>query len=93
MLHGKELIDVYEENEEISYWISGYDWAKVISYSDESACVYYVFDAEMGMTVSYICKDGVWTPEGNSIDAMRSLWSTGGNATETIWPYWYHGLF
>ncbi len=86
--HGEEVLEAYKSDEAISYWVSGYDWAKVVSCSDESACVYYVHKGDYGMTVTYKRVDGVWNPKDE-----RTLWSKHGSADERIWPYWYHGLF
>ena len=82
----KDVLDVYDAD--AAYWVDGYDFAKVLGYSDDEASVYYIREGEyatVGTVVTYVKLDGKWFTY--SCDPM---WSSEGNADRTPWPYWYH---
>lgn len=90
LIYGDEIIDKYKNKDEINYWIDGYDWAKIISYSEDSAVVYYINGnsvSKIGSIVQYVKNDELWLPK---YDYVETLWSTSGNASDIVWPYWHH---
>lgn len=92
ILHGDEVIGAFQRDSEVSYYINGYSWARVLSYNGEEAEVYYINEtdfAKYGSTVTYIKQNGEWQPKGGA----STEWSTAGNADETVWPYWYHCIY
>ena len=93
LAHGDEVVDAFNNTaSSASEWVSGYEWAKIVSYSADEAQVYYIntnesaADHKYGTLVTYVKQNDVWIQK----DAVRTLWSTYGNADEVIWPYWYH---
>jgi len=86
----KDVIDVYDAD--AAYFVDGYDFAKVLEYSDDEASVYYINqwknergEGSMGTVITYVKVDGNWVTY--SCDTM---WSSEGNADRTPWPYWHH---
>ena len=88
--HGEELIDAYKGYSEVEYWTDGYDWAKVIKYTENYAEVYYINEwdtGSYGRLIVYKFIDDKWIPQGG----CHIVWTrAGGNADSFVWPYWYH---
>ena len=86
--YGDDIIDEYKSNLDYSYWIDGYSFVKIISFSSSEAKVYYIND-NSGYIVRYMKINEHW--EAYMCDL---LWThNGGSADNSIWPYWYHNIF
>lgn len=78
--HGEELIDAFKGYSNVEYWVDGYDWAKVIKYTEDYAEVYYINEGKTGSYGSLIVYkfiDDEWVPQGG----CHIVWTNaGGNA-------------
>lgn len=85
LLHGNEFANAYKENSmlgDMAYW-------KVLDYSQNNARVYYVSSGLTdGDILCFTKENGKW--ESNK---WITVWSTSGNADNTIWPYWWHFFY
>ena len=50
----QEFESTVNTDDEVSYWVEGYDTAKVVSYSKDKAKVYFVKKDLMGTVISYV---------------------------------------
>lgn len=85
IMHGKEFETVYRDDT----MLSEIDYLKILSYSKNSAKVYYVSENRTGGDIlTFKLVDGKWTK-----CEWRTVWSTTGSASEVIWPYWWHFIY
>ena len=85
VMHGKEFETVYRDDT----MLSEIDYLKILSYSKNSAKVYYVSENRTGGDVlTFKLVNGKWTK-----CEWRTVWSTTGSASEVIWPYWWHFIY
>ena len=80
-LHGSEFDGLQGQTRmigDVDYW-------KVMSYSSESATVYYVKEDGGGSTVAFSKQGDAWV-----LDRWDTIWSRTGSADDFIWPYFYH---
>lgn len=74
--HGEELIDAFKGYSNVEYWVDGYDWAKVIKYTEDYAEVYYINEGKTGSYGSLIVYkfiDDEWVPQGG----CHIVWTNG----------------
>ena len=83
--YGNEFSEIYKSNTmlgDMEYW-------KVIDYSENQARVYYISNNySRGDILTFIKESGTWKCE-----SWNTVWSTTGNADNTIWPYWWHFFY
>lgn len=77
-----EFESTVNTDDEVSYWVEGYDTAKVLSYSKDKAKVYFVKKDLMGTVISYVKENGSWKVSG-----IETPWSVNGSADESVFPY------
>lgn len=77
--YGKEFQEAYQS----IGMIDNVKCLKVMKYSDNSAEVYYI--GSSGNLVNFVRKNNLW-----QVSSWNTVWSKNGNASEYIWPYFYH---
>ena len=84
-IYGSQFKDNYYEHT----MIGDIDYFRVLDYSEEEACVYYVSKGRAaGSTVTFLKTDGEW-----EFSKWNTVWSSSGSASEVVWPYWWHFIF
>lgn len=65
------------------------EWFKILSYNDKIAEIYYIEENFLsGNILTFKKVSGEW-----KYDSWDTLWSArGGNADNTVWPYFWHNL-
>ena len=79
--HYTEFSDAHYSNS----WISDATYFKVLRCDGETAEVYYVSD-ELGAVLAFRKEGSIWVETG-----WWAVWAAHGSASETVWPYWWHG--
>ena len=82
-----QYYDEFATAHESNAWISDATYFKVLQCDGNTAEVYYVSD-ELGAVLEFQNQNGVW---GET--AWCAVWAKHGSASDTIWPYWWHGIF
>ena len=84
-IYGNEFAEIYKENTmlgDMEYW-------KVLDWSESHARVYYVsINYSSASIVTFVKKNDLW-----KYDSWDVVWSTSGNADNTIFPYWWHFFY
>ncbi len=82
-----DFSEIYKQNAMLSE--TEMEYFKVLSYSDETADVYYVEkDMTAGIVLTFEKENGSWI-ETN----WHTVWAVSGSASETIYPYWWHFIY
>ena len=79
--HYSDFCTAHEDNA----WICDAAYFKVLRCDGNTAEVYYVSN-DLGAVLEFCKKDSIWEETG-----WRAVWATHGSASETVWPYWWHG--
>ena len=81
----------FDEDSMVISYIGDIDYIKLLEYSENKAKVYYVSDGKTFGTIHTFSKEnGEWCYD----DWYWAMWTTnGGNASEFVWPYWWHTLY
>lgn len=66
------------------------EYLKVITYTKDKAEVYYVAEEYSSGNVLIFRKNrnGQW-----DFDGWKTIWSSSGSASETLWPYFWHIIY
>ena len=83
-LHGNEFEGLYMQTSMISH--DDVDSLRVLSYSNNSARIYYV-GVTSGNVLEFSRNDDAW-----ELVSWNTMWSSDGSAGEFIWPYFYHSV-
>lgn len=63
----------------------GFDFERIMSYSETEIKTYFMEDYEIGGVITYrLNSDGTWDFHDDV------TWSHSGTADDYVWPYWYH---
>ena len=82
-----DFSEVYKQNSMLSE--TEMEYFKVLSVRREIADVYYVEkDMTAGIVLTFEKQNGSWV-ETN----WNTIWAVSGNASETIYPYWWHFIY
>lgn len=76
--YGQKFSELYE----LTNMIDKIDYLKVIEYSGDSACVYYVTKYSFGNMITFVNHDNNW-----DMANWETIWSKSGSADGFIWPY------
>ena len=83
----KSYCDAFATEHQSNEWISDATYFKVLKCDGETSEVYYVSD-ELGAVLEFRNQNGTWEET-----TWRTVWAKHGSASETVWPYWWHGIF
>lgn len=84
---------IYHDDFEFAYtdntMLGDMKYLKVLKCNDETAEVYYVGkDMTHGSVLTFEKQDENWVET-----RWDTIWSTGGNAADVIFPYWWHCIY
>ena len=79
--YGKEFIGLHKS----SNMVDNVDYLKVISYSENSACIYYV--GSSGDVFTFTKNNNEW-----EMLTWNTIWSKTGSADGFIYPYFWHSI-